>query len=321
MEALTALVAALAVLLLAVYAVRARALTPSEARVKHLGPHVGQVERGEHGEAVFRRTSSSIPALRRILDANGYAQRWGRQIERADLKLRPGEYFMVRLGLAGAAFALCALIGQNALAFFVGLLAGGIVYMLPAYWLEFMVRRRIGRINSQLVETIDLIANGVRAGFAFAQAVDVAAGRIGGPMAVELNRMLLDINLGASTEEALSAMNERIGSDDVDMVVTAILIQRNTGGNLAEVLENVTETMRDRERVQGEIRTLTAQQQLSGWVLSLWPLVLFVIFLAVNYSMVSLFWTTGPGIALLVAWFTLWVIGIFSIRRILDIDV
>ena len=133
--------------------------------------------------------------------------------------------------------------------------------------------------------------------------------------------MLLDVNLGSSMETALANMNERIGSDDVDVVVTAILIQRNTGGNLAEVLDSVTETMRDRERIQGEIKTLTSQQRLTGWILSLWPVGLGLLFLLVNTDRMSLMWTTAPGIVLLVIFMILNVLGFFTIQRILDIDI
>ena len=166
-----------------------------------------------------------------------------------------------------------------------------------------------------------LIAGALRSGFAFSQGVDVAAKRIGPPMSVELNRMLLDVNLGASMEAALTSLNERIGSDDVDVVVTAILIQRNTGGNLAEVLDSVTETMRDRERIQGEIKTLTSQQRLTGWVLSLWPMGLFLLFFLVNHTRMALMWQTPVGIVLLVVFVILNLLGFFTIQRILDIDI
>ena len=166
-----------------------------------------------------------------------------------------------------------------------------------------------------------LVANAQRAGFAFSQGVDVAAKRVGPPMSVELNRMMLDVNLGSSVEDALTAMNDRIGSDDLDMVITAILIQRNTGGNLAEVLDNVSETMRDRERIQGEIKTMTSSQRLAGLILSGWPAVIGLIFFAINPGMMSLMWTTSIGLVLLGLWLVLNFLGFFTIRRILDIDI
>jgi tight adherence protein B len=321
-EVLAAAVTGGALFLLMLYAIRVRAMTPGEARLRYLSPQREvTLEQGEDGEALLRRSASSIPAITRFLNARGYSQRWAFQLEQAGVTLRPGEYFLIRMVLALVTFAVLFVIGRNALMLVVAALGAAVAFMVPAIWLRMKVSRRIGKINAQLVETITLIANAQRAGFAFAQGVDVAAKRVGPPMSVELTRMMLDMNLGASTESALTAMNERIGSDDVDMVVTAILIQRQTGGNLSEVLDNVTETMRDRERIQGEIKTLTSSQRMTGWVLSLWPLALGLLFFAINPSMMSLMWTTGAGIVLLVIWGFLNTMGIFTIRRILDIDI
>ncbi len=322
MEYLAAIIGATATFLLAVYTIRARQLRPSEVRLQDLGPsRAVRIETDDDGRPMLRRNASSIPALSRMLNARGHAQRWAIDLERAGLTLRPGEYFIMRVMFGALAAAVVTLIGRNPVAFLVSLLVGLVVFMLPAVWLRMRVRSRINKINSQLVEAITLIASAQRAGFAFAQGVDVAAKRVGPPMSVELNRMLLDINLGASTESALTAMNDRIQSDDVDMVVTAILIQRQTGGNLAEVLDNVTETMRDRERIHGEIKTLTSSQRFTGWVLSLWPAVLALGFFAISPSIMSLLWTTGGGLVLLGLWFVLNLMGIFTIQRILDIDI
>jgi tight adherence protein B len=320
MEQLAALAAGAAVFLLLAYMVRVNALRPAESRLRVLsrGQTVAVSEEPQ-GVALLRRTSNS--PISRLLSASVYAKRWQFELERADLRLRPNEYFMIRVALAVVAIAIVTLSGRNGIAFLISIPVGAIAYMLPAYWLRFRIQRRIAAIEKQLVETITLVANALRAGFAFSQGLDLAARQIGAPMANELGRVLLDINLGMSTEDALLAMDERLGSDDVDMVVTAILIQRNSGGNLAEVLENVTETMRDRERIKGEINTLTAQQRLTGWVLSLWPVALAAVFFAFQPGIMKLFFTMGIGNVLLAIWASLWVIGVFLLRRILDIDI
>ena len=320
MPALAAITGTACVFLFLAYAVRARVMRPAEARLRYLAPNV-RMERTAGGDAVLRRTSSSIPALSRWLDASGHASRWAFDLERAGLSLRPGEYFSIRLLVGFVAAAVVALIGRNPVAVLVALPVFGFGFMLPAFWLSRRVSKRIDAINGQLVETIGLIANGLRAGFAFSQSVDVTSKRMGPPIATEFNRMLLDVNLGSSMEDALTAMNARVGSDDLDMVVTAILIQRNTGGNLAEVLEIVTETMRDRERIHGEIKTLTSSQRLTAWILSLWPAALGGVMYLINPSIMSLLWTTSAGIVLLGLWFTLNLLGVFTLQRILDIDV
>ncbi len=322
MPALVAISASACLFLVFVYLLRAQGLRSPEMRIQRLSPSRDvSLGSGADGGSFLKRDSSSIPAISRWLNTRGYAERWAFELERADLSLRPGEYFMMRLLLAFMAGAVVALIGRNAVAVVAAIPLGAMVYMLPAQWVKFRTRRRLRKINGQLVETITLIMNGVRAGFAFAQSVDVAAKRVGPPMSAELNRLLLDVNLGGSMEEALSAMNERIGSDDVDMLVTAILIQRNSGGNLAEILESIGETIQDRERIYGEIKTLTSSQRLTGWILSLWPAALALMFFAIVPSVMSLLWTTSAGLVLMGIWITLNVLGIFSIRRILDIDI
>jgi len=320
MEAVAAIVGGAATFFFLAYMVRAHAMRPAESRIRVLSAtsQAGLVN-DQQGVALLRRASTS--PVSRLLSTSVYAHRWQYEIDRADLKLRPSEYFLIRVGFAVVTVAIVWLTGRNGLAFLVSLPLAAIIYMMPAYWLRFRTQRRLAAINKQLVETITLIANALRAGFAFSQGIDLAAKQIGPPMSVELGRMLLDVNLGMSTEDALIAMDERIGSDDVDMVVTAILIQRNSGGNLAEVMESVTETMRDRERIQGEIKTLTSSQRFTAWVLSAWPVLLAVAFWAINPSMMSLMWTTGPGIALLFLWGTLNLLGAVTLQRILNIDI
>jgi len=310
-----------AVFLFLAYMVRARALRPVESRLRVLSPRVSvSVSTSADGATLLRRDPRST-LIGKLVNTSTYAQRWQFELERADLKLRPSEYFLVRVAIAAVTVIIVTLIGRNGPAFLVSLPLAAITYMMPAYWVRFRTMRRIAEIDKQLPETVTLIANGLRAGFAFGQSLDTAAKRIGPPMSVELGRVLLDVNLGMSTEDALRAMNERIGSDDVDMLVTAILVQRNSGGNLAEVLENVAHTIRDRERIRGEIRTLTASQRFTGWVLTLWPLALALIFVAMVPDIMSLMWTTEAGRVMMGIWFALNVLGAFSLRRILDIDI
>ena len=133
--------------------------------------------------------------------------------------------------------------------------------MLPAFWVELRRRRRLRAIDRQLVEGLTQVANSIRAGFAMLQAIDAAAQRLQPPLSEEFARLVADVRLGSSLEDALVSMGERIDSYDLDLVITATLIQRSTGGNLSEILDNVAETIRERDRIRGEIRTLTAQQR------------------------------------------------------------
>ena len=325
MSVLAAIAAGGAAFLFFAYLIRTRVFRPAEDRLRYLSAdrtlNSVRTEHEEDGRTLLRRESSSLPTLRRFLSTSGYAEQWAFDLERAGLTLRPGEYFLIRLLIAALVFIVAFMIGQSALALVIGVLAGGLAFMLPAFWLQRRIQGRLHKIDAQLVETLTLIANALRSGFAFAQGIDVASKRIPPPMAMELGRLLLDINLGSTIEDALRGLNRRVGSDDVDMVVTAILIQRASGGNLAEILESVTATIRERERIRGEIKTMTAQQRLTGWVLSVWPALLGLVFFLINPHVMSLLWTTTAGIVMLVVWVILNTLGIFTIQRILNIDI
>jgi tight adherence protein B len=316
---MAAFAAGSALFLALAYMLRAHALRPQEARLRSLTVAEMTAAEAEADRVLRRGPSSAI--VSRLLSTSAYADRWQFQLDRADLKLRPSEYFLLRVMLAVIAVFIVTMIGKNTASFLISLLFGAVLYMLPAYWVNMRTERRMRAIDTQLVETITLISNALRAGFAFSQGIDAAAKRVGPPMSIELGRVLVDISLGRSTEEALTALNDRIGSDDLDMVVTAILIQRSSGGNLVEVLDNVTATMRDRERIRGEIKTLTSAQRFTAWVLSIWPLCVALMFFGVNPDIMSLMWTTSAGIVLMVIWATLNVLGVITLQRILAIDV
>ncbi|MES4792073.1 MAG: hypothetical protein C4321_02980 [Chloroflexota bacterium] len=138
---------------------------------------------------------------------------------------------------------------------------------------------------------------------------------------MEIRRTLRDVAMGASVEQALGALNERVGSPDFDIVITAILIQRSVGGNLAEILDNVAHTMRERERIKGEIRTLTSQQRMTGYVIGGIPIGLLIIFYMISPDFTGLLFTDPLGRLMLMGAFVSEVIGYLIIQRIVNIEV
>jgi tight adherence protein B len=274
------------------------------------------------GRLPLRRAASSIPGLRDRLTNSAWAQRTALDLARAGLKLRVGEYMLLRALLATLGFVVPWVLSGAAVS---GLLAGLALAVVgaiaPALYVGMRKRRRRHAIERQLAEALTHIANAMRAGFALLQAIDSAARRLQPPLAEELARLVTDVNLGSTLEGALADLNERVGSYDLDMAVTAIIIQRRTGGNLSEVLDNVAETMRERDRVRGEIRVLTAQQRLAGWILSLWPVFLALVFFLMNPDVMSNLWTTPVGLVLLIGAAFLQLLGFLTIRRIVAIDI
>jgi tight adherence protein B len=168
---------------------------------------------------------------------------------------------------------------------------------------------------------LTMVSSSLRAGFGLMQALDLAAEQLQPPMSTELHRLLRDTRMGASIEEALENLRERVGSYDLDVIVTAILIQRSVGSNLSEVLEKVAHTIRERVRIKGEINTLTAQKKLSGFIIGLMPVAFVLMMLAINFEYMSLLFTDPLGRILLILAVGLDIAGILIIKRIVSVDI
>lgn len=322
-DLLAALCAGSALGLFGVLALRGAAARPADARIRELAaPNVPVgTHRALSSREVMRRPSSVVPFLREALESSERAARWEREIEQAGLKLRVGEYVLGRALVALAAAFVVLAIGRSGAALVVALPAAGIAFMLPAYWLRHLGGRRTGQVSKQLPEAVTLIASAMKAGFAFQYGIGMVAEQMEPPTSEEFARVMADLNVGASVEEALYAMLARVDSEDMNLVVTAVLIQRQSGGNLAEILETVGETMRERERLTGEVKTMTAQQRFSGTVLTLWPVAILALFSLVNWHQTKLLFTTNIGLVLISAAAVGQLLGYYTIRRILDIDI
>jgi tight adherence protein B len=218
-------------------------------------------------------------------------------------------------------FLLVALISS---AHPVGLIVAGIVaalaFMLPAFVVQMLRLRRIHRINEQLEQMVSMVSNSLKAGFGLLQSLEQASQQLSPPLSSELLRVVRETDVGATLEDALTALVERVESYDLDMIVTAVLIQRTVGGNLAEVLDNVGHTIRERVRIEGEINTLTAQKKLSGIIIALLPVVVVLLLFAVDPEYMSALFTEKSGRILLAIGVALDAAGLLTIRRILAVD-
>jgi len=243
------------------------------------------------------------------------------QLERADMNIRTGEFIALKFGFAAAAFVLPIFIVPGVTAWIVGAVAAVVAYNGPMFWLNRKRKARVAKLNSQLPEALTIISNALKAGFGLLQAMDNAAEQLSHPISTELGRTIHEMNIGSSAEEALVALSERSGSYDLDIVVTAILVQRTVGGNLGEILDNVADTMRERIRIRGEIKTLTAQQKLTGLVIGFIPIGVGVLFQIMSPGYIEPLFTTFVGRMMIGVAVVLEVIGVMVIQRILDIEV
>jgi tight adherence protein B len=176
-------------------------------------------------------------------------------------------------------------------------------------------------MEAQLVELLQMLSSGMRAGFGLLQALESAGEQTPAPLQTEIRRTLRDTAMGASVEQALTSLNERVGSPDFDIVITAILIQRSVGGNLAEILDNVAHTMRERERIRGEIRTLTSQQRLTGYVIGGIPIGLLLIFSVMSPEFTGLLFTDKLGRMMMMGAAVSEAFGFVIIQKIVNIEV
>jgi len=215
--------------------------------------------------------------LRRLFGKN-YFDRLEEELVRADVPLRPSEYILTRLLLGGVLFVAIMVRTQSlTLAAAFGL-AG---FLIPYLHLKLRQSRRTNKFNEQLANVLMLMTNSLRAGYSFVKALEVSATEMTPPISKEFAKVFREVNLGFTMEEALQRAARRVGSEDFNVVVSAYLVQKEVGGSLAEIMEKVASTIRERFKLQGEIRVMTSQGKLSGMVVGLLPFVIAALFLVV----------------------------------------
>lgn len=233
------------------------------------------------------------------------------------LALTPAEWLLIHAGVTVAAGFIGLVLGGGP-AMLMGLLVG---LSLPWVYLRRKHSRRLAAFNAQLAETLDLIAGGLAAGLSLPQAVDTVVREGAEPMAGELRRALIEQRLGVSVEDALDGVATRMDSKDFGWVVMAIRIQREVGGNLAELLRTVSDTLREREYLRRQVKVLSAEGRFSGYVLGALPIVMFGYMLLIRPEYVQVLYTTGIGLIMLAASVVLLAAGFWTMSRIVKIEV
>lgn len=251
-------------------------------------------------------------------DGNGYYQGLPGLLRRAELKFQPHEFVSLAVVAAGAGMVAGLLLGRG---FVPGLLGAALAGWLPFGWARQRAAQRLKSFNQQLPDALDIVANALRSGYAFLQALDVVAHELPPPIAREFGQVVKECRVDIPVEDALLNLVERVPGGDLDLVVTAVLVQRQVGGNLSEVLDTINHTIRERMRVQGEIKVLTAQGRLSGVVVALVPVGLAVALHLVNPDFIRPMFQHPLGLALLAVGAAMQVVGFVVIRRMVNIEV
>ena len=275
--------------------------------------------------------SAALANLNRSVERRDFGANLARELARADLALKPSEFLAIRVGAIVAGPTLAFLVGlvvpglANPVAWVMGAVAG---FWLPRFWLNRRKSNRLKAFNHGLADTITLIANALRAGSSFLQAIEMVVRETQPPVSTEFARVIREVNLGLPFEQALANMVRRVRSEDLELMTTAISIQHQVGGNLAEILDSIAFTIRERVRIKGEIKTLTAQGRMSGYVVGFLPIGLVLVLMVIAPKFMDPMFRKPPelfglpaGLIVLAFGGFMMGLGFMAIRKIVDIEV
>jgi tight adherence protein B len=258
--------------------------------------------------------------LNRRVAKSSMGDRVARELARADLKFKVAEYYAL-VFMSTVVVALAAYLIQPS---WISAVIGAIVgFFIPRFYVKRQQAIRLNKFNDQLSDMLNLMVNGLRAGYSVMQALEAVSRELPAPISDEFHRVVQEMQIGIAMEKALDNLLRRIPSDDLDFVITAINVQREVGGNLSEILDNISFTIRERVRIKGEIRVMTAQVRTSGTVLSLIPVFLTGALWFISPEYIGSFFDRGPVCGALAVGTVVIMIasGYFVMMKIADIEV
>ena len=260
---------------------------------------------GEGAEAI-KRSEKSRKLMDTLFDA----------LISADIMMRPEEFALIWIVITFVPSGLVALFGAGLLP---SLTLAGLGAFMPLIYIKIKKEKRVKMFENQLGDTLIMICNSLRSGFSFQQAMDNVATDMPAPIGVEFSRVCNEIRYGSTMDEALENMVARIKSPDLMLVVSAVCIQRTTGGNLSEILTTISNTIRDRLKIKGEIRSITAQGRTSGMIIGALPAFIAVALMLINPGYMNVFFTTSTGRIMLIVSVVMEVFGFLAIRKVVSI--
>ena len=260
-----------------------------------------------------------VSQVNRAVARQSFAEKIQRRLARADMKITVGEFLIINLAATVFGGLVGALLFGKVLHIVLCTAAG---LILPHWYVRMKQRSRLKKFNNQLGDTIAMLANSLRSGYSMLQSMDLVSREMPPPISDEFQRVTREVGLGLTPEEALSNLTRRINSMDLELMVTAINVQREVGGNLSEILDIIANTIRERVKLQGEIKTLTAQQTMAGYVITGLPIALFFFLYTIDPKYMSTFWTWLPcGLIMGLGSIIMMGVGYFVMRKIVAIEV
>lgn len=267
------------------------------------------------GDRALKRVATDMD---KAMSRRGFGEEIAVDLARADLKLTVTEFLILNVLSVVGLGILAAIMFRSP---FFGLPGAVLGFFAPRWWVKFVQGKRLDAFNSQLGDALNLLVNGLRSGYSMLQAMEAVSKELPAPISVEFARVVQEVALGLSNEEALANLLRRIRSDDLDLMVTAINVQHEVGGNLAEILDTISYTIRERVRIQGEIKVLTAQAMISGYVVGFLPIAITVILFLLSRDYMMRMFQSVCGWVMLVVVVIMVGSGFFAIQKIVRIDV
>lgn len=301
-----------------VFSSRSNTISRLKAYTSEEFPHEEIVRVGLEDKKQDKIFLKVIGKLGWLMPKGGYFVKKKKKLVQAAVLMKPEEFLggSIILGII-----ICGLSYLIIKSIAISVIFLGIGFIIPEVIIGVKKRKRKEMINAQLPQALDIIANGLRAGFSFIQAMGIVTEEVHGPISEEFGKVLRENILGKPLEEALNNMSQRIEDEDLDMVITTLIIQREVGGNLAEVLESIANTIRERVKLKGDIKSLTAQGRISGLVVSLLPFALALLLSIINPGYLNPLFQEPIGMVAIGLGLTLQIIGIFVLRKLMEIKV
>ncbi|HET6815605.1 MAG TPA: type II secretion system F family protein [Mycobacteriales bacterium] len=269
------------------------------------------------GESAVAR--SAVELAGRVVARRDFEGVLAAKLEAGGIPMRPAEWLILHVGIAVLGGVVLLLIsGGGLLATFLGFMGG---LLGPWLYLSIKEGRRAAAFMERMPDTLQLMAGGLRAGYSLPQSIDAVVQEGSEPISTEFHRALVETRLGVTIEDALEGVGTRMASVDFQWVVMAIRIQREVGGNLAEVLTTVAATLRERERLRRQVRVLSAEGRLSAWILGGLPVLFFVYLLLVRHSYIQALWKDSIGVVMLIFMIVDLIVGAFWLRKVIQVEV
>lgn len=272
----------------------------------------------EAGTILRQRQFSDLPAFQSVLRQSSFADRLAEDLARAGVPLRVGEYLLIRW-ICSLGLATVVIVTHRP--WVIAVILAVVGFQLPKLYVQRRERSRRVKFNDQLVDALTMMANALKAGASFLQAMDLVAREMPDPIASEFGLVVAEVSVGATMDEALHSLHRRVQSYDLYLVVTAMLVQRQTGGSLAEVLEKIAHTIRERTQILRQVQVLTGEQRMSAIVVGLLPVAIVVALSVLSPDYMNPFLQNPLGRVLLGVAGALDGLGFLVMRRMANIDV